>query len=217
MATVQHDRNKAVPVPQFIHLLWVTNLVGGNPADADQVNVIDYLRSLGHTVDVVDDSQGGNLDLYDVVFVHEDVSTGAVLNNLPGLAQTRSGVVVAESFLYDDVFGAPQGNVDPGAVVEVVDNLHPITLQMSLGVFDVGVPLNSYTGAAGRVVVRDGVSGMPKVVVWEVGDALEAGHAPAVAAGRRVAFDFRNDFGATINPIGVLLFVRAALWAGRAI
>lgn len=218
MATVQHKNNPPVPVPQFIRLLWVTELdVDGNPGDQNQIDVIEYLRSLGHTVDVVDDSVGGDPNLYSVVFIHEDVGSSTAFANLPGMNTSVTGLVVAETFLVDDYFGGPQGNPDPSSQLTVVDNLHPITLQMSLGDFDVGAQLYSFIGTSGRTLIEDTISGLPKLVTWETGDPLDAGHSPALATGRRVFFDFRNDFGATLNPIGVLLFVRCALWAGRAI
>ena len=188
-------------------VLWVTN---GTPGTEEQ-NTIDKLAALGYTVTVIDDNTGGNnANNYDVTFIYENANSGAAFASVNNLVSTTKGVITSETFLHDDILGESQGTNSTVAVVEIIDNTHPITNGLSLGDFDIGNASYHTLGLTSGTVLGRHPNGEASLVIWEQGDVIPLGN----AAGRRVIVPHADD-GGDFNSAGEDLLVNAIIWTAR--
>ncbi len=188
----------AVECPQTI--LWVTD---GATRTSEQ-NTIDKLTALGYTVTVVDDNVGDDANNFGAVFVFEDVLSGTALANVANLVNTTNGVITSENALHDDLLNASVGGNNATALINIIDNAHPITAGLPLGNLDIGNARFHTNGISSGTHLGLHPNGEVSLAVWEVGDALETGTAP----GRRVIVPHVDDF----NAAGEDLLVKAIIW-----
>lgn len=192
-----------------LSILWVTN---GAPAFEEQ-NTINQLTSMGYNVTVVDDGVGGNADNYDVTFVYEDASSGAVLANVTNLLTTSKGVITSETWLHDDILGANQGTTTTTNLVNITNVVHPITYGLSIGNYDLGDASFHALSLSSGTVLGLHPNGEVAIAIWEQNDPMDVGLAP----GRRTIVPHSNANGG-FNANGENLLVRAILWtASRAL
>ena len=188
-------------------LLWVTD---GTPS-AEEQNTIDKLTSLRYVVTVVDDGVGGNPDDFDVVFIYEDVSSGTVVANVPNLMTTTTGIVTSEVFIYDELLGGSEGTGGPAtSIINITNNTHPITQNLSLGNLDMGEASYISSSLSSGTVLGRHPNGEASLAVWNTGDMLENNQP---ASGKRVIVPHANDFNGGFNTIGEELLIRAIVWA----
>ncbi len=185
-------------------ILWVTN----GTASTEEQNTINKLTALGYTITVVDDDVGGNANDFDVTFLYEDVFSGTALANVANLTTTSKGVVTTENALHDDILGASGGAVDNTNVINITDNIHPITLGLALGDYDIGDASIHATNLASGTVLGLHPNGQVSIAVWERDDPMDAGFAP----GRRAILPHSNSNGG-FNAAGEDLLVNTIVWA----
>ncbi len=189
-------------------ILWVTN---GAPAPEEQ-NTINRLTAMGYSVTVVDDGVGGDANNYDVTFVYEDASSGAVLASVANLTTTTNGVITTETWLHDDILGANQGATTTTNLIDITNIVHPITYGLSYGNYDVGDASFHALSLSSGTILGYHPNGEVSIAVWEQNDPMDVGTAP----GRRAILPLSNANGG-FNANGELLLVRAILWtASRA-
>ncbi|MGB3149396.1 MAG: FG-GAP-like repeat-containing protein [Maribacter sp.] len=187
--------------PQTV--LWVTN---GTPSPEEQ-NTIDKLTAFGWSVTVVDDSVGGDANNYAVTFLYEDVSSGTALANVANILSTGKGVITTETFLHDDLLGANTGATNNTALLNIINNAHPVTFGLPLGNYDIGDASSRANGLSSGTVLGLHPNGEVSLAVWEQGDALDIGSAP----GRRAIVPHTNSNGG-FNTAGENLLFNAIAW-----
>ncbi|WP_339339053.1 MULTISPECIES: FG-GAP-like repeat-containing protein, partial [unclassified Croceitalea] len=176
----------AVESPKTV--LWVTN----TPVGTEEQNTIDKLTALGYGVTVVDDGVGGNADNYAVTFIFEDAISGTALANVTNLVGTTNAVITSETFLHDDILGANQGTTTGAAVVNIIDNTHPITAGLAIGNYDIGNASYRANSLASGTVLGRHPNGEVSIAVWEPGDPMDNTNP---APGRRAIVPHANDGG----------------------
>jgi len=191
------------------------------PNDRDQ-RTIDLIESWGYTVTVIDDSDTQStydtaVASADVIYISEECSSGAVAGKIDDVSL---GVVVEETYLHDS-FGFTSGNSNKSTdtQLDIVDDSHPITDGLSLGVLTVAsqsthMPRIGSSLAPGAQVLAERVGGGSDaaLVVFETGAERRDGtSSPA----RRVALCFSNDSfdPAHLNSTGEDLMRRCIAWA----
>ncbi|MGB3149397.1 MAG: Calx-beta domain-containing protein [Maribacter sp.] len=184
-------------------ILWVLNGTAG----PEEQNVIDKLIAMGHSVTVVDDNVGDNVDNFDVTFLHEDVFSGTAVSNMTNLTTTSKGIITSEQALHDEILGGPDGGTANSTFIDVVNTAHPITENLSLGNYTIGDAGHYAGNLTSGTVLANHSNGNIAIAVWEAGDAMETGNAP----GRRAVVPHSND-GAGLNTAGEDLLVKAILW-----
>ena len=185
-------------------VLWVTR---GAPETEEQ-NTIDKLRALGYTVDIVDDTVGGNANDYSVTFLYEDVRSNTALANVANLTTTANGIVTTENALFDDILGTSgaTGNTNTN-LIDITNNTHPITLGLPLGNLDVGDAAFFVNNIVSGTKLGFHPNGQAVVIAWGPGEPLDTGTAP----GRRSVLPLSNANGG-FNANGEDLLVSAIIW-----
>ncbi|MFD2588173.1 hypothetical protein ACFSQJ_14635 [Croceitalea marina] len=184
-------------------ILWVLN----NTAGPIEQNVIDKLVAMGHSVTIVDDNVGDNADNYDVTFLHEDVLSGTAAANMINMTTTTKGVITSEQALHDEILGGPGGGNASSTFIDILNNTHPITENLTLGNYTIGDAGHHAGNLTTGTVLANHSNGNIAIAVWETGDAMETGNAP----GRRAIVPHAND-GAGLNAAGEDLLIKAILW-----
>lgn len=194
----------------------VVMVVGNESAPAaGDVAVRGRLESLGHVVNLVDDSavEASVADGAALVLVTSSVSSAAVGSTFRDVPEP---VWVAKPWVLDDMaMTGPQGNVDYGLVasssVTILDPGHPLAGGFS---GDVAVTATSSTlsfgqpGSSGTVV--SSAAGQPSAFVYEAGSTLADG---SVSAGCRVHVSIYKSFPESFTADGWSLFDAAAQYA----
>ncbi|MEL6919045.1 MAG: hypothetical protein AAFO99_15115, partial [Bacteroidota bacterium] len=174
---------------------------------SEEQNTIDKLLALGYTVTVVDDNVGGNADDFTVTFVYEDANSGLADANVDNLTTTTKGVITSETFLHDEILGANQGVTTTTNIMNITNNIHPITANLSLGNNDIGNASYRANNLVSGTVLGLHPNGQVSIAIWEPGDAMDVGIAP----GRRAIVPHSNDSG-VFNAAGEDLLVSAIVW-----
>lgn len=187
-----------------ISILWVTD----GTASTEEQNTIDKLTAMGYSVTVVDDNVGGDADNFDVTFIFEDVFSGDAFANVANMTTTSNGVVTSEPALHDEILGGASGGSSATNFVDIINITHPITMGLPLGNYDIGDAAYYGNGLTSGTVLGRHPNGEGSIVIWESGDAMEAGVAP----GRRAIVPHTNNNGG-FNSAGEDLLVNAILWA----
>ena len=196
----------SVECPNINTVLWITN---GATRTSEQ-NTIDKLEDLGYIVTVVDDNAGGmDANNFAVTFIFEDSNSTAAFGTADNLDITQRGVVTSENALHDELFGASSGGSSNTALINIVNNTHPITNGISLGNLNIGDADFHANGLVSGTHLGLHPNGQVSVAAWEVGDVFESGFTPATAPGRRVIVPHVNNF----NTAGEDLLVNAIVWA----
>ena len=195
----------SVENPNHNNILWVTD----GTASAEEQNTINKLVALGYSVTVVDDGVGGDANNYAATFVYEDVFSDTAFTNVANLTTTAKGVITSEPALHDEILGASAGGNGSATAVNIVENTHPITNGLPIGLYTIGDA--SYFGSGlttGTVLGRDPNTNEGSLVIWNGGDAMEVGTAP----GKRAIVPHANLNGG-FNEAGENLLLNAILWA----
>ncbi len=188
-------------------VLWVTD----GAASTEEQNTIDKLTALGYTVTVVDDGVGGDANNYSVTFLYEDVNSGTAFANVANLTTTTNGVVTSENALHDEILGGVTGGNSVTGIVNIVDNSHWITSNLSLGNLDIeDASFYANSISTGTILGRH-PNGNASLAIWEKGETMESG----TAAGRRAIVPHSNQGGTGYNTIGEDLLLNVILWALR--
>lgn len=189
----------------YLNILWVWN---NNPG-SDQNEIITELREEWHAVEFIDDNISRNVNNYDVIFVHEDVSSWTALNNLTWLTSTTRWVITSESHLQDNfVWSYSASNVNVNDL-QVIDNTHIITSPFSLWSFNFWTYiLRSRNLTTWTVLITS--NSQPTLVLWNQGDATQN----SIAAWKRVFIPMNNQSGLQVTEDGKELIKRSILWAG---
>lgn len=185
-------------------VLWVTRL----PVDTEEQNTIDKLIALGYSVTVVDHSTSSNADSFAVTFIYEDVFSGTALANVANMTTTTKGVITSENALFDDILGTTgaTGSVNTN-LINITDNTHSITENLSLGDYDIGDGAFYVNNIVSGAKLGFHPNGQANLVVWEPGDAMDTG----IALGRRTIVPHTNSTGG-FNSNGEDLLVNAIVW-----
>ncbi|MEO9894083.1 FG-GAP-like repeat-containing protein, partial [Aurantibacter sp.] len=185
-------------------VLWVKN----GSLSSDQQNVIDKLTNLGYTVTVANHNNSQDANNFEVTYIHPSVSSGTALGNIANITTTTNGVITSENALFDDIMGTTgaTGNATT-SIINITNNLHPITNGLSLGNLDIGSGDFYVQNITSGTHLGEHPNGTTNLVAWEIGDAMDTGIAP----GRRVAAPHTSHDGG-LNTNGEDLLVNAILW-----
>ena len=179
------------------------------------------LESWDYTVNLIDESDNQSafddaVAINDVVFITEDVSSGAVSNKL---VSATIGVVTEEDNLSDE-FGMSAGIAWESAThINIDDNTHYITQPFSLGSLQVMTSSESVarltTPLSPELIQLGSVSSEPMLVALETGATTYLG---GINLGRRVQLPWGgNDMDVNLlTANGLTIFQRALEWGAGA-